>query len=534
MDDANFYPPPAQDSASGGYSLYAKGGAGQWRDSESHALHECWGISRSSSSSRSDSFLNRWCFGALSVRSVPTPSPLDHEGGLSCSYPVFLPSVAFTFVFAGLPPLVELLAAWAWTYGCAGCRDRLSLPDFQEPRVYFTEIADLLIMAWTILGRNSRPCLQVIYSVLLLLFSNRKDSKQDLWPLLQWGIHYFSLLSGFMLTDCAIKHTTLYSAAHVQTRLDSASPSCLVTKRSTSNITYLLKAKLKLLEDCSATPDPECKSYSFTKDVAGYCVNPKRDSGSHGQMLTCHVYPLRDLASTSTPELSIFNEKKVVHKTITHHAQQSKPNSLLNRYRRSDSSLNRWCFDALSVRSVPTPSPLHVDHEGGLSRSYPVFLPSVAFTFVFAGLPPLVELLAAWAWTYGCAGCRDRLSLPVFSLFVFLFFLSWQLDRFFVDGYAVVCGFISNSFDGRVFLSLSLEREDYQEPRVYLTEIADLLIMAWTILDRNSRPCLQAIYSVLLLLLLSNRKDSKQDLWPLLQWGIHSLCNKTHNAFFSS
>ncbi|KAJ6888043.1 hypothetical protein NC652_029147 [Populus alba x Populus x berolinensis] len=31
-----------------------------------------------------------------------------------------------------------------------------------------------------------------------------------------------------MLTDCAIKHTTLYSAAHVQTRLDSASPSCLV------------------------------------------------------------------------------------------------------------------------------------------------------------------------------------------------------------------------------------------------------------------------------------------------------------------
>ncbi|KAG6752742.1 hypothetical protein POTOM_042778 [Populus tomentosa] len=117
MDDANFSPPPAQYSASGGYSLYAKGGAaGQWRDSESHALHECWGISRSSSSSRS----------------VPTPSPLhvDHEGGLSRSYPVFLPSVAFTFVFAGLPPLVELLAAWAWTYGCVGCRDRLSLPVF--------------------------------------------------------------------------------------------------------------------------------------------------------------------------------------------------------------------------------------------------------------------------------------------------------------------------------------------------------------------------------------------------------------------
>jgi hypothetical protein len=54
------------------------------------------------------------------------------------------------------------------------------------------------------------------YSVLLLLFSNRKDSKQDLWPLLHWGIHSFSLLSGFMLTDCAIKHTMLYSAAHSQ------------------------------------------------------------------------------------------------------------------------------------------------------------------------------------------------------------------------------------------------------------------------------------------------------------------------------
>jgi hypothetical protein len=86
-----------------------------------------------------------------------------------------------------------------------------------------------------------------------------------------------------------------------------------------------------------------------------------------------------------------------------------------------------------------------------LAARYPVFLPSVAFTFVFAGLPPLVELLAAWAWTYGCVGCRDRLSLPVFSLFVFLFFGSWQLDRFFVDGYAMVCGFISNWFNGRVF-----------------------------------------------------------------------------------
>jgi hypothetical protein len=34
-----------------------------------------------------------------------------------------------------------------------------------------------------------------------------------------------------------------------------------VTKRSTNNSTYLLKVKLKLLEDCSATPDPECGCY---------------------------------------------------------------------------------------------------------------------------------------------------------------------------------------------------------------------------------------------------------------------------------
>jgi hypothetical protein len=55
-------------------------------------------------------------------------------------------------------------------------------------------------------------------------------------------------------------------------------------------------------------------------------------------------------------------------------------------------------FGALSVGPVPTPPPLRVD-EGGFSRCYPVFLPSVAFAFVFARLPPLVELLAAWSWT---------------------------------------------------------------------------------------------------------------------------------------
>jgi len=51
---------------------------------------------------------------------------------------------------------------------------------------------------------------------------------------------------------------------------------------------------------------------------------------------------------------------------------------------------------------VPTPSPLRVD-EGGFSRRYPVFLPSVAFPFVFPRLPPLVELLAAWSWTVALA-----------------------------------------------------------------------------------------------------------------------------------
>jgi len=53
---------------------------------------------------------------------------------------------------------------------------------------------------------------------------------------------------------------------------------------------------------------------------------------------------------------------------------------------------------ALSVGPVPTPPPLRVD-DGGFSRRYPVFLPSVAFAFVFARLQPLVEILAAWSWT---------------------------------------------------------------------------------------------------------------------------------------
>jgi len=89
---------------------------------------------------------------------------------------------------------------------------------------------------------------------------------------------------------------------------------------------------------------------------------------------------------------------------------------------------NPWCFGALSVGSVPTPSPLRVD-EGGFSRRYTVFLPSVAFAFVFSRLPPLVELLASGVGLDGCVGCRDRLSLLQLSLFVF-FFLSLATGSF--------------------------------------------------------------------------------------------------------
>jgi len=38
-------------------------------------------------------------------------------------------------------------------------------------------------------------------------------------------------------------------------------------------------------------------------------------------------------------------------------------------------------FRCVECQIGATPSPLHVD-EGGLSRRYPVFLPSFAFTFV--------------------------------------------------------------------------------------------------------------------------------------------------------
>jgi len=67
----------------------------------------------------------------------------------------------------------------------------------------------------------------------------------------------------------------------------------------------------------------------------------------------------------------------------------------------------------------------------------------------FAQLPPLVELLAALSWTVALAVviawvCRS------FRFSSSFFLGSWQLDRFVVDGYAVVCGFIGNWFIGCV------------------------------------------------------------------------------------
>jgi hypothetical protein len=51
-----------------------------------------------------------------------------------------------------------------------------------------------------------------------------------------------------------------------------------------------------------------------------------------------------------------------------------------------------------------------------------------------------VELLAAWSWTVALIVviawvCR------FFAFLFFFFFGSWQLDRFLVDGYAVVWWF---------------------------------------------------------------------------------------------
>ena len=91
---------------------------------------------------------------------------------------------------------------------------------------------------------------------------------------------------------------------------------------------------------------------------------------------------------------------------------------------------------------MPTPSPLHVD-EGGFSRRHPTREPSVAFasSSFFSSTSAAVGVTSGVVLE-GCVGCRDSLSLSEFSLFVlFFFFGSWQLDRFVVDGYAVVWWF---------------------------------------------------------------------------------------------
>ncbi|KAG6752739.1 hypothetical protein POTOM_042775 [Populus tomentosa] len=105
--------PPAQDSATEGYSSAAKGGlAGVLVMLLTIVVYVFF--KRRKCSVRYMSNPGR--FGALSVGPVPTPAPLRvDEGGFSHRYPVFLPSVAFAFVFARLPSLVELLEAWSWT-----------------------------------------------------------------------------------------------------------------------------------------------------------------------------------------------------------------------------------------------------------------------------------------------------------------------------------------------------------------------------------------------------------------------------------
>jgi hypothetical protein len=116
---------------------------------------------------------------------------------------------------------------------------------------------------------------------------------------------------------------------------------------------------------------------------------------------------------------------------------------------------NRWCFGSLSAGSVPTTSPLRVD-QGGFSRRHPTREPSVAVAASFFRSTSAAGGVTSGVVLDGCVGCRDSLSLSEFSLFEFFFLGSWQLDRFVVDGYAVVCGFIGNWFIGCVFF---LERE---------------------------------------------------------------------------
>lgn len=90
---------------------------------------------------------------------------------------------------------------------------------------------------------------------------------------------------------------------------------------------------------------------------------------------------------------------------------------------------------------MPTTYPLRVD-EGGFSRRHPTREPSVAVAASFFRSTSAAGGVTSGVVLDGCVGCRDSLSLSEFSLFEFFFFLgSWQLDRFVVDGYAVVWWF---------------------------------------------------------------------------------------------
>ncbi|KAJ6881552.1 hypothetical protein NC651_028214 [Populus alba x Populus x berolinensis] len=86
--------------------------------------------------------------------------------------------------------------------------------------------------------------------------------------------------------------------------------------------------------------------------------------------------------------------------------------------------------------------------EGGFSRCYPVFLPSVAFAFVYARLPLLVELLAEWSWTVALIVVIARVCrIFRFSVFSVLAPGSWIVST----AMPWFGGFIGNWFIGCVF-----------------------------------------------------------------------------------
>ncbi|KAL9334704.1 hypothetical protein Peur_071885 [Populus x canadensis] len=103
---------------------------------------------------------------------------------------------------------------------------------------------------------------------------------------------------------------------------------------------------------------------------------------------------------------------------------------------------NRWCFGALSVGSVPTPSPLHVD-EGCFSRRHPTREPSVTFSSsYFFSSTSAAGGVTSGVFLDGCVGCRYSLNLSEFSLFDWIVSLLSAMPRF--GGYA------GNWFNGYV------------------------------------------------------------------------------------